>query len=80
MPSIILKDFHIKRFSNKELKVTDLVNENFPFEIRLAELSLIFAFKISRNKVTPKAPDKCLITVELQWLEHLWNHGNLFET
>ena len=20
------------------------------------------------------------ITVELQWLEHLWNHGNMFET
>ena len=24
--------------------------------------------------------DKCSITVELQWLEHLWNHENLLET
>ena len=23
---------------------------------------------------------RILITVELQWLEHLWDHGNLFET
>ena len=22
----------------------------------------------------------CLHTVELQWLEHLWNHENMFET
>ena len=21
-----------------------------------------------------------IITVELQWLEHLWNHENMFET
>ena len=25
-------------------------------------------------------PPSAKATVELQWLEHLWNHGNMFET
>ena len=24
--------------------------------------------------------DHCLSTVELQWLEHVWDHENMFET
>ena len=40
------------------------------------------AFDLTHLKVYTAATESILFshTVELQWLEHLWNHGNMFET
>ena len=57
-----------------------------------AILSFRYLDKLAKVKVqcTGEEPSKFILhlvvtelkndTVELQWLEHLWDHGNLFET
>ena len=42
--------------------------------------SFPFSFKGGRWDMIVLIPDHCLFTVELQWLEHLWNHEIMFET
>ena len=50
--------------------------DNQPFEIDLG-LAGIYVAKVC---VFLKHLSSIITTVELQWLEHLWNHENMFET
>ena len=51
----------------------------FPFMIKVCGILVLEKKGIVEFKVTPGS---ILIrnTVELQWLEHLWDHENMFET
>ncbi|MEW8487794.1 MAG: hypothetical protein AB2705_21650, partial [Candidatus Thiodiazotropha sp.] len=37
-------------------------------------------YKNNANLASSESPEKLQYTVELQWLEHLWNHEIMFET
>ena len=42
--------------------------------------SLLFALMPWKVKYYTELNDLRIITVELQWLEHLWDHENVFQT
>ena len=53
---------------------------SFLFSFSLCQVGqLIWSEFLCQRAVIPKTINQ-QITVELQWLEHLWDHENLFET
>ena len=41
---------------------------------------ITFTSSLAKYPVNPQQRLSKSITIELQWLEHLWNHENMFET
>ena len=48
----------------------------------IVTMSQTLANSVSPDQTAPLGHNRpfCPNTVELQWLEHLWNHENMFET
>ena len=64
---------------------TSLVNVSLKFQTLISEICQYFCRKNMRSFCSAKASliffnKKYHCTVELQWLEHLWDHRSLFET